>query len=131
MKWLRFKELRHLSSVIGLSIVASFGCLGLAEALNSRPPFQETKDFGTKFRVAVVGSGIGGSSAAHFIRKGLGAKVDIDVYEQHGEIGGRMAVVEMDGKTFEAGGSVIHESNKYLTQFCELSGRYLPNQKRC
>ena len=128
MKWLRFKELRHLSSVIGLSLAASFGCLGLAEALSSRPPFQENKDFGTKFRVAVVGSGIGGSSAAYFIRKGLGARVDIDVYEQHDDIGGRMAVVEMDGQIFEAGGSVVHESNKYLTQFCEISGRYISHE---
>lgn len=73
-------------------------------------------------KIAIIGSGIGGSSAAYFIRKHLGPKAEIHMYEKSNKIGGRLRVAEFDGKLFEAGGSIIHSSNKYMVRFINELG---------
>ena len=55
-----------------------------------------------KPRVAVVGGGVGGTTAAFFLREELGEDVDITLYEQ-AKIGGRTATVEIGGRFYEAG----------------------------
>ena len=118
-----FNFLRPLRSIIGLAGIAASIGVGFASASssNSRPlSHDDTK--GT-FKVAVIGTGIGGSSAAYFIRKLLGQDASIDVYERATKVGGRIAIVEVNNNVFEAGGSVIHDSNKYMTEFCEMGGR--------
>lgn len=71
---------------------------------------------------AIVGSGVGGSSCAFFLREDFGKNLDIDVYE-YDTIGGRLATRTCFGSNFEVGGSVIHERNRYMAnfrkQFCE------------
>lgn len=113
------KLLKPIGSIIGLAGIAVSIRSGYAEAV-SRPLSRD--DAGDRFKVAVIGSGIGGSSAAYFIRNLLGSGAIIDVFEKDNRIGGRMAVVEIENNTFEAGASIIHESNKYMTNFCELGG---------
>jgi prenylcysteine oxidase/farnesylcysteine lyase len=44
-------------------------------------------------RVAIIGAGAGGSSAAFWISKArerFGVDVEVDVYEREGDVGGRM-----------------------------------------
>ncbi|XP_023708450.1 prenylcysteine oxidase 1 isoform X2 [Cryptotermes secundus] len=74
-----------------------------------------------KFRT-VVGGGIGGTSASYFLRELFGPHgAFIDLYEAN-KIGGRLSVVEVDGRDYEMGGSVIHPQNKYMVDFLKLLG---------
>ncbi len=132
----------RISSLLGISLAAGIGLVSFGYAQNAHYSHKNDKsdpahpnasklDQRDKYRVAIIGSGIGGSSAAYFISNSLGGKVDIDVFEKSGKVGGRMAVLELDGEFYEAGGAVIHESNKYMNDFCEFLGMYSlnPNNK--
>nr|DBA32055.1 TPA: hypothetical protein GDO54_007805 [Pyxicephalus adspersus] len=70
---------------------------------------------------AVVGAGIGGTSTAYFLRQKFGKDVQIDVYEK-GEVGGRLATIEIEGNQYEAGGSVIHPLNLHMKAFVKELG---------
>ncbi len=70
---------------------------------------------------AIVGSGIGGSAAAYFIREYLQEAVHIDLFEQN-KIGGRLATVRYGDEIFETGGCIIHERNKYMNEFRKKFG---------
>ncbi|XP_069798956.1 prenylcysteine oxidase 1-like isoform X2 [Dendropsophus ebraccatus] len=72
-------------------------------------------------QLAVVGAGIGGTSAAYFLRQKFGKDVQIDVFEK-GEVGGRMSTAEMEGNHYEAGGSVIHPLNLHMKTFVKELG---------
>ncbi|XP_015109352.1 prenylcysteine oxidase [Diachasma alloeum] len=74
-----------------------------------------------KPKVAVIGGGIGGASAAHFISELFENVVDIDLFEAN-KIGGRLATVTLQDDQFEAGGSVIHNRNQLMKRFAELLG---------
>ena len=73
-------------------------------------------------RIAIIGSGIGGSATAHFVREILGDNAQISVFEKADRIGGRLATVDFAGDTFESGGSIIHPKNLYMRKFVELLG---------
>lgn len=81
---------------------------------------------GDSQRVCIVGSGIGGSSAAHFLRKYSQetneTQMEISVFEKNPTVGGRMAMVELAGDKFEAGGSILHPKNLHTLQYTELLG---------
>lgn len=73
--------------------------------------------------VCIVGSGIGGSSVAHFLRNysvstGL-HRARILMFERHEIVGGRMRTVTVAGDTFEAGGSILHPKNYHVKDFVE------------
>uniref|UniRef100_UPI00398EA3A6 prenylcysteine oxidase-like n=1 Tax=Pristiophorus japonicus TaxID=55135 RepID=UPI00398EA3A6 len=72
-------------------------------------------------KIAVVGAGIGGSSAAYFLRREFGHNVKIDVYEK-GTVGGRLATVTVNGQQYETGGSVIHPLNLHMQDFVKQLG---------
>ena len=75
-------------------------------------------------RVAIVGAGVGGCSAAYFLRKLGGENLDIHVWQREGSpVGGRTAVIKLDGHSYESGGAVIHSSNKYLVDFAKEFGK--------
>ena len=76
-------------------------------------------------KVAVIGAGIGGSTAAHFCRRLFGPAATIEVFEALPRLGGRLATVEIDGKSYEAGGSVIHPSNQHMDAFVKELGMKL------
>ena len=71
--------------------------------------------------LAIIGAGIGGTSAAHFLRKKFGASCSITIFEEK-EVGGRLATINMAGKEYEVGGSIIHSANKLMTDFLEETG---------
>ncbi|KAG5308441.1 PCYXL protein, partial [Acromyrmex insinuator] len=72
-------------------------------------------------RVAIIGGGIGGASASHFLTELLKESVKIDLYEAK-IIGGRLATVKIDKDEVEAGGSIIHSKNMYMQRFVKLLG---------
>ena len=79
-------------------------------------------------RIAIIGAGIGGSSAAHFSRKLFGSSANIHVFEAADGVGGRLETVEIGGKWYESGGSIIHPANKHMDTFVkELGEKFKPN----
>ncbi|XP_067326816.1 prenylcysteine oxidase 1-like [Anolis sagrei] len=72
-------------------------------------------------RIGVIGAGIGGTSAAYFLRQKFGKDVPIDVFER-GEVGGRLATIDLEGKGYEAGGTVIHPLNLHMKHFVKELG---------
>ncbi|XP_029024809.1 prenylcysteine oxidase 1 [Betta splendens] len=72
-------------------------------------------------KIAVIGAGIGGTAAAHYLRQEFGDGVKIDVFEP-GAVGGRLATVKMAGHEYEMGGSVIHPLNLHMKHFVERLG---------
>jgi len=78
-----------------------------------------------KPNIAVIGAGIGGSSSSHFLRELFGSEATIDVFEASDRIGGRLDTIEIAGKRFESGGSIIHPDNKYMGDFVKLLGKFV------
>uniref|UniRef100_A0A2S2QCA5 Prenylcysteine oxidase n=1 Tax=Sipha flava TaxID=143950 RepID=A0A2S2QCA5_9HEMI len=71
----------------------------------------------TNFSIAIIGSGIGGTSCAYFLKEIFNDFVEVDIYEGN-KIGGRLATVTMnDGYEYETGGAVLHIRNKYMSDF--------------
>ncbi|CAI9090142.1 OLC1v1024846C2 [Oldenlandia corymbosa var. corymbosa] len=76
--------------------------------------------------VCIIGSGIGGSSVAHFLRRYTTSNPhnvtvgQIRIFERNGHVGGRMATVTIAGETFEAGGSILHPKNYHALEFAKL-----------
>lgn len=79
----------------------------------------------SKPKIAIIGAGIGGSSSSHFIRELFGPQATIDVFEASDRIGGRLNTVEVAGKRFESGGSIIHPDNKYMGDFVKQLGKLM------
>jgi len=71
-------------------------------------------------RVGVIGAGIGGTSASYFLSKLLPG-AEITVFEK-GEVGGRLATVEVNGRRYESGGAIIHDANRYMVEYLDLCG---------
>ena len=74
-------------------------------------------------KIAIIGGGVGGCSAAYFLNREGGSNLDIHVFND-GDIGGRCAVVEFEGEAYEAGAAVIHSSNRYLLQIKDEFGMF-------
>ncbi|XP_010269070.1 PREDICTED: farnesylcysteine lyase-like [Nelumbo nucifera] len=75
--------------------------------------------------VCIIGSGIGGSSVAHFLRQysshpSYPTIGDILIFERNGVVGGRMATVSIAGDTFEAGASILHPKNLHALNFTKF-----------
>lgn len=69
-----------------------------------------------RFSVGIIGSGVAGAFAAHFLRATMGEHVSITVFEKENRLGGRVRDVEFGGRRIEAGGALIHSSNRYMGQ---------------
>jgi prenylcysteine oxidase/farnesylcysteine lyase len=79
---------------------------------NQQIPLQKPTE-----KVAIIGSGVGGSSTAYFLKKLK--EVDITVFERNDRIGGRIRSLKIDvpGLEYvELGGTLISNSNRYLTE---------------
>ncbi|XP_076902883.1 farnesylcysteine lyase-like [Bidens hawaiensis] len=70
--------------------------------------------------VCIIGSGIGGSSVAHFLRQYSPTVSHIRIFERHPVVGGRMATVTIAGDTFEAGASILHPKNYHALNFTHM-----------
>lgn len=72
-------------------------------------------------KIAVVGAGIGGTAAAHYLRQHFGPEVQLDVFEK-GEVGGRLATITVNHNDYESGGSIIHSLNLHMQEFVKQLG---------
>ncbi|XP_050207285.1 farnesylcysteine lyase [Mercurialis annua] len=71
--------------------------------------------------ICIIGSGIAGSSLAHFLRRYSPSSASpILIFERNGVVGGRMATVTISGETFEAGASILHPKNYHASNFTHL-----------
>ncbi|GMG99825.1 hypothetical protein Nepgr_001665 [Nepenthes gracilis] len=73
--------------------------------------------------VCIVGSGIAGSSLAHFLRRYSAHPSRIGtirIFERNGVVGGRMATVTVANEIFEAGASILHPKNYHALNFTNL-----------
>ncbi|XP_066495505.1 prenylcysteine oxidase 1-like [Tiliqua scincoides] len=107
------KALRLLLAPLLLLAVRGGGAPGPEELL--RPPA----------RIGVIGAGIGGTAAAYFLRQRFGKDVLIDVFER-GEVGGRLATLNLEGQDYEAGGSILHPLNLHMKHFVKDLGLSTP-----
>ncbi|KAH9405785.1 hypothetical protein TYRP_014081 [Tyrophagus putrescentiae] len=78
-------------------------------------------------RIAIIGAGVGGTGAAYFLSELLDKKdadfsYQIDIFEQSSKVGGRVATVRFGDDEYEAGGSIIHERNKYAAELVRRFG---------
>ena len=69
---------------------------------------------------AVIGGGIGGTSLSYFLKKHL-PKSSITIYEPT-HIGGRLKTVDIAGKNYECGGSIIHPKNQIMKKLVREMG---------
>jgi prenylcysteine oxidase/farnesylcysteine lyase len=81
--------------------------------------------------IAVIGGGIAGCSVAWFLREQLEEGVEITLYERDAQLGGRLATIDVDGTPVECGGTIIHETNRYVAGFVDRLGleRVEPHQR--
>lgn len=81
--------------------------------------------------IAVIGGGIAGCSVAWFLREQLEERVEITLYERDAQLGGRLATIDVDGTPVESGGTIIHETNRYVAGFVDRLGleRVEPHQR--
>lgn len=81
--------------------------------------------------IAVIGGGIAGCSAAWFLRQALGEGAALTVYERDAQLGGRLATLDVGGTPVESGGTIIHETNRYMADFVDHLGleRVEPHQR--
>jgi len=69
-------------------------------------------------KVAVIGGGIGGTSVAYFLSQTLPGS-DVTVLEM-GRVGGRLDTVDIAGRRYEVGGSIVHSANKLMVDYLEI-----------
>ncbi|KAI7841413.1 hypothetical protein COHA_004808 [Chlorella ohadii] len=71
-------------------------------------------------RVAIVGGGVAGASAAYHVRQAL-PEADITVFERK-RLGGRAEEVVIDGVTVELGASIIWNKNYLMADLAQAAG---------
>ncbi|XP_012861990.2 prenylcysteine oxidase 1 [Echinops telfairi] len=91
-----------------------------ARTMKPRDKMAESREPGSR-QPAIVGAGIGGTSAAYYLRQKFGGSVKIDLFER-GEVGGRLATLTVEGQEYESGGSVIHPLNLHMKRFVKDLG---------
>jgi len=66
-------------------------------------------------RVAIIGSGVGGSGTAYYLKEKL-PDVDIVVFEKNEEPGGRTHTIQFAGITVDTGATSVSTLNEYLVE---------------
>jgi prenylcysteine oxidase / farnesylcysteine lyase len=74
--------------------------------------------------IAIIGSGIGGSSSAYYLLKNT-TNIKVDMYERDDRIGGRIDSVVIANKTIDIGASFFIKENKLINRMIhELNVSY-------
>lgn len=77
-------------------------------------------DQGLNRRIAVVGAGAAGLSAAHALRS-LGYQ-SVTVFERAGRVGGKCHTIEIDGRNYELGAGIVAEDNEIVLRLAKEFG---------
>lgn len=105
------------------ALLTGLGALGVAAAL----PF-EGADARAPGRVAIIGGGIAGLTALHYL---VEAGVDARLYEGRERIGGRIhTVTQADGTVFERGGQLVNTDHDDIRRLTTTLGVPLVDRKR-
>ncbi|KAL5251658.1 hypothetical protein ACHWQZ_G017136 [Mnemiopsis leidyi] len=80
----------------------------------------------TSHKIAIVGGGIGGTSNAFFLQQLLKDKAQIKIFER-GDVGGRLREMQIGGRSYDSGGSIIHSDNFYARALTEKVGLKVRN----
>lgn len=75
---------------------------------------QALGDQGHSPKVAIIGAGVAGASAAYHLANFTNGNVNIELYDTNKYIGGRIESVDIEGLTFELGASIFDGSNTIL-----------------
>jgi prenylcysteine oxidase/farnesylcysteine lyase len=70
-------------------------------------------------KVAIIGSGIGGCSTAHFLKELITGSIDITIFESNNRIGGRLLFRKIKPVVVELGGTFFHSMNLNMLDFVE------------
>lgn len=93
-------------------------CLVLGLVLADQNPVVYDKTE-TREKIAIIGAGAGGSSAAYYLQKFSGKAFDITIFEKSDSIGGRTQTVDVYGNSslrVEVGASIYVSANKILAK---------------
>lgn len=75
-----------------------------------------------KKKIAVIGGGLAGLSAAYYLLKKNKGKIDLALFESNNYLGGRTKTVTVRGVPIDIGGFMIFDWYKYLYQFARDLG---------
>ncbi|MBE6471041.1 MAG: FAD-dependent oxidoreductase [Coriobacteriaceae bacterium] len=75
-----------------------------------------------KPRVAIVGGGSAGTTAAYRLWKEYGDRADITLYEREEHVGGRAWDITFAGTRIEVGGTILHSSGKHVMELMAFTG---------
>lgn len=82
----------------------------------------KAEDDPVKGRIAIIGAGAGGSSAAYYLQKYTNHGFNITIYEKSNHVGGRTATVligEESSHLVETGASIFVSANKIISKAVE------------
>eukprot|EP00049_Salpingoeca_infusionum_P007211 m.117262 g.117262 ORF g.117262 m.117262 type:complete len:672 (+) comp13625_c0_seq6:102-2117(+) len=104
------------------ALLVCFTSIGLVQSVVSAETRSNTGEEKPcdRFHVAVVGAGLTGSATVHFLSElveadeDLKGKVNIHVFEEKQEVGGRLQTVTIDGEKYEVGDAVMCNKNRLL-----------------
>ena len=110
-------RLSRLAVLLSLLLLLSLLSPSLSlDSPSSSSPSPSPSPSQSPFRVAIIGSGVGGSTCAYFLRQLFPSPstLSLTLYERSPHPGGRVQSTTIDGHPLEAGASIIHHTNAYL-----------------
>lgn len=109
---------RMAVSAVVVAVVVALALLSLNFEAPRSGSFTKS-DADSSVNLCVVGSGIGGASAAYFMRQDF-PDANIVVFEKNAFVGGRVHSFNYGEAVIEAGASIIHDRNRYMRFFSSL-----------
>ncbi len=70
-----------------------------------------------RMKLAIIGSGIGGCSAAYFVKELIPDDMNITIFEANDRIGGRLLARKIEPVMIELGGTFFHTINQNILEF--------------
>ena len=110
----------YLIIILLLALIYEPVLLELRVAVVGAGKINPIRDFRIHLNTYIAG--IGGTSAAYFLSQELTDDVTITIFESD-KVGGRLATDHIGGRSYETGGSIIHDSNKMMLDLldkCQL-----------